>query len=57
MHVEVEVLAAVVTKSSSRWDMTPYSPVKVNRCFGETCQKGQGRRVRQARNRHEADSK
>jgi hypothetical protein len=30
-----EVLTAVVMKSNIFWDLTPYSPLKVNRSFGE----------------------
>jgi hypothetical protein len=30
------VLAAVVMKGSIFWDITPRSPLKVNRCFGGT---------------------
>jgi hypothetical protein len=32
-----EFLTAVVIKSSIFWDITPCSPLKVNRRFGETC--------------------
>jgi hypothetical protein len=32
-----EVLTAVVMKSSAFWDITPCSPLRVNRRFGETC--------------------
>jgi hypothetical protein len=31
-----EVLIAVVMKSTFFWDITPFSPLKVNRRFGET---------------------
>jgi hypothetical protein len=34
--VETEVLTAVVMKSSIFWDITPCSPLKVNRCFRRT---------------------
>jgi hypothetical protein len=30
LHVEFEVLTAVVMKSSNFWDITPCSPLKVN---------------------------
>jgi hypothetical protein len=35
MPQEYEVLTAVVMKGSIFWDITPFSPLKVNRCFGE----------------------
>jgi hypothetical protein len=34
MYVGTEVLAAVVIKSIVIWDITPYSPLKVNPPFG-----------------------
>jgi hypothetical protein len=34
--VGFEVLTAVVMKSTIFWDVTPCSPLKVNRCFGGT---------------------
>jgi hypothetical protein len=34
--IEFEVLTAAVTKSSIFWDITPCSPLKVNRRFGGT---------------------
>jgi hypothetical protein len=53
-----EVLTAVVMKSSIFWDITPYVPFKINRHFGGTCSfHRQGRRISQARNQHEEDSK
>jgi hypothetical protein len=30
-----EVLTAIIMKSSVFWDITPYSPLKVNQIFGE----------------------
>jgi hypothetical protein len=48
----------VVMKSSTFWDITPCSPLKVNwRFWGTCCFHLQGRRVSQARNQHEASSK
>jgi hypothetical protein len=45
-------------KSSIFWDITPCSPLKVNRSFGETrCLHLQERRTSQARNQHEAGGK
>jgi hypothetical protein len=45
-----EVLTAVVMKDSVFWDMTPYSPLKVNRRLGGTCRLLlQGRSITQAR--------
>jgi hypothetical protein len=35
--VGFEVLTAVVMKSTIFWDITPCSPLSVNRCFGGTC--------------------
>jgi hypothetical protein len=32
-----EVLKEVIMKSSIFWDTMACSPLKVNRCFGETC--------------------
>jgi hypothetical protein len=45
-------------KNSVLWDITPCSPLKVNRSFGTTCRLHlQCRRISQARNQHEAGSK
>jgi hypothetical protein len=42
-------------KSTIFWDITPCSPLKVNRRFGGTCRLHlQGRRMRQVRNHREA---
>jgi hypothetical protein len=35
-NVGFEVLTPVFMKSTIFWDITPYSPLKVNRRFGET---------------------
>jgi hypothetical protein len=35
--VQFEVLTGVVMKSTIFWDITPCSPLKVNRRFGGTC--------------------
>jgi hypothetical protein len=35
-HARLEVLTAVVMKSNIFWDITPCSPLKVNRRFGGT---------------------
>jgi hypothetical protein len=35
-HVGFEVLTAVVTKSTISWDITPCSPLSVNRRLGST---------------------
>jgi hypothetical protein len=44
-------------KSSIFWDITPYSPMKVNWRFGGICRLHlQGRRISRARNQHEAGS-
>jgi hypothetical protein len=37
LSVGVEVLTAVVMKGTVFWDITPFSPLKVNRQFGGTC--------------------
>jgi hypothetical protein len=45
-------------KSSILWDMTSYTPVKANRRFGGICRLNlESRRIIQARNQNEADSK
>jgi hypothetical protein len=50
--VGFEVLTAVVMKSFILWDITPYSPFKVNQPFGGTSLLHlQGRRISEARNR------
>jgi hypothetical protein len=55
MPVEFEALTAVVMKSPIFWDITPCSPLKVNRRFGGTCRLNfQGRRIDKARFLHEA---
>jgi hypothetical protein len=36
-YVGVVVITTVVLKSSVFWDITPCSPLKVNRCFGGAC--------------------
>jgi hypothetical protein len=52
-YVGFEVLTAVTMKNSIFWDITPHSPVKVDRRFGGTyCLRLQGRRVSEARNQH-----
>jgi hypothetical protein len=33
-YVGMEVLTEVAMKSTLFWDITPCSPLKVNRCFG-----------------------
>jgi hypothetical protein len=35
-NVELEVLTVMVKKSTIFWDITPCSPLSVNRCFGRT---------------------
>jgi hypothetical protein len=56
--VGFEVLTAVVMKSSIFWDITPRSPLRVNRHFGGTCRlQFQVRRISHARNQREAGSK
>jgi hypothetical protein len=56
-----EILTPVVMKRSAYWDITPCSPLKVIRRLRNmvgTCRLHlQGRRIRQARNQHEAGSK
>jgi hypothetical protein len=52
------VLTAVVMKNSIFWDITPCSPLEVNRSLGVTHSLHlQGCRVGQARNKHGADKK
>jgi hypothetical protein len=36
IYAGFEVLTAVVMKSTIFWDITPYSPLKINRRFGGT---------------------
>jgi hypothetical protein len=58
LFVGVEVLTAVVMKSSVFWDTMPRSLLKVNRCFEGTCRHHlQGRRLSQARSQREAGDK
>jgi hypothetical protein len=41
--------------SSIFWNIMPYSPLKVTRCFGGTCRlHHQGQKISQARNHHES---
>jgi hypothetical protein len=48
----------VVMKTPLFWNITPYSLLKVNRHFGQTCHLHlQGQRISQERNQHEAGSK
>jgi hypothetical protein len=45
-------------KGPMLWDITPYTPVKVHRHFGETyCPHVQGRKVSEARNQQQGDGK
>jgi predicted membrane channel-forming protein YqfA (hemolysin III family) len=53
-----EVLILVVMKSSIFWDITPYSPLKINQHFRVTsCFYLQSQRISQVRYEHEAGSK
>jgi hypothetical protein len=53
--VGFEVLTAVVVKFSIFWDITPCSPLKVDRRFGGTYRLHlQGRRISRARNQRES---
>jgi hypothetical protein len=57
-HVGFEVLTPVVMKSTIFWDITPCSPLKVNRRFGWTYRLHyQSRRISQIRNQREENSK
>jgi hypothetical protein len=50
-YIGLEVLTAVLMKSSIFWDLIPYSPLKVNRNFGgPICLPLQGQRICHARN-------
>jgi hypothetical protein len=54
-YVQLEVLTAVVQKSSIFWNITPCSPQKFNRCFGGTYRLYlQGERISHARNNRES---
>jgi hypothetical protein len=56
--VGLEVLTAVVMKSSVFLDITPCSPLEVSQCFGGTYRLHiQGRRINQARHQRAAGSK
>jgi hypothetical protein len=56
--VGFEVLTVVVMKNSVIWDITPCSPLKVNRRFRGTSRVHlQGRRISEARNQCEAGGK
>jgi hypothetical protein len=56
--VGIEVLTAVVVKSSIFWDIMLCSPLKLNRRFGGTCHLHlQDRRISQATNRLKAGGK
>jgi hypothetical protein len=46
--VGLEVLMTIVMKNSVFWDITPYSPLKVNRHFGGMCILHLKRRICQA---------
>jgi hypothetical protein len=46
--VRSEVLTAAVMKNSILWDITPYSPFKVNRRFGRTSPPYSGWKNKQA---------
>jgi hypothetical protein len=49
-HVGLEVLVVLVMKSAIFWDITPCSPLKVNRRFGGTYDlHHQGRKISRAR--------
>jgi hypothetical protein len=37
MDIRGHQLETVVKKGFMVWDITPYSPVKVNTCFGRSC--------------------
>jgi hypothetical protein len=55
LQLGFEVLAAVVIKSSILWDITPCSPLKVNRRFGETYRLHLlGRRISQTRKKQKS---
>jgi hypothetical protein len=51
-----EVIILVIMKGSIFWDITPCSPLNVNRRFGRTHLHFVGRRISQLRNHHEAGS-
>jgi hypothetical protein len=56
--VRFEVLTAMGMKSTVFCDITPYSPLKVNRRFGGTCRLHlPARGIGQARNQRETGSK
>jgi hypothetical protein len=58
MYSRFEVFKAVVMKGSIFWDITPCSPLEVNRRFGGKCRLYlQGRRISEVRNQREAGGK
>jgi hypothetical protein len=57
-RVGFKVLTPVVMMNTIFWDITPCSPLKVNRCSGGICDLHlQGKRINQARNQHEPNGK
>jgi hypothetical protein len=54
-YIEFEGITAMVMKSSIFWDITPCSPLEVNRRLGGTCRFHlQGRIISQGRNQSES---
>jgi hypothetical protein len=53
-HIGFEVLRGVVMNSSIFWDITPCSPLKIDRSFGRTCRLLQSRRINKPRSQHES---
>jgi hypothetical protein len=53
-YVGFEVLTTVVMKTAVFWDITPCSPLKVNRRFGETNRLHLQGRICRARNQRES---
>jgi hypothetical protein len=55
LYLGFAVLTAVVMKSTIFWNITPCSPLRVNRRFGGTHRLHlQGRKISQARNQRES---
>jgi hypothetical protein len=55
--VGLEVLTEAIMKSTILWNITPYSPLKVDRHFEGICRLYLQGRVSQARNQHEVGNK
>jgi hypothetical protein len=53
LHDMTSLIKQNVKKNYIYWDVTPCSPLNVNRCFGVTSPPSSGSKNRRARNQHE----